>query len=288
MTEEKDNERSGIPFMCNNTGKRLENIKEQGFRVSLLIESHSGDYSGVLIGGLYAGIVAGYSLDNPGCKKLYDIEQKGFVTAGGFANVLDDSKGVVIAGGMSLVNGDQTGFVGSGIISTVDGNQTGVCVSGIGSIIDSSIGVIAAGGLNAVNKDLEGLAVSTIANMVHGDVTGVMIGSCNYVGGLLTGYQGGLINYSKESDKVAVQTGLVNIIDKYDSEAEDFVLQIGLYNRAGNQAIPLVNMRGFRNLHLGEKIEGLAQDFVDWASGDSKRMKKENENSFRKYEEKEK
>ena len=43
-----------------------------------------------------------------------------------------------------------------------------------------------------------------------------------------------------------MQVGFVNNVTEVgDGQA---VLQIGLYNRAGNQVIPLVNIRGFRGL----------------------------------------
>ncbi len=83
-----------------------------------------------------------------------------------------------------------------------------------------------------------------------GDVTGAEIaGIVNGCNGDLSGLSIGAVNYAKRNGRCAFQIGAINYISEYDDKGT--VVQIGVYNQAGNQSTPLLNIR-----RKGKSIEG--------------------------------
>jgi hypothetical protein len=114
--------------------------------------------------------------------------------------------------------GDVTGLRAGGIVSGNDGDLTGVSVSGL---------------YNYVTENLRnGVSLSWGANVI---------------GGRLTGFSGaGGYNYAGSNGRLAVQIGAFNNLDRYDPDGT--VVQMGWYNRAAEQSIPFLNVRGISNL----------------------------------------
>lgn len=134
--------------------------------------------------------------------------------------------------------GDFAGVIAGGAVAGTHGNLEGLCVSGIFSINDNLKGVAVAGALSAQDH-CNGVAAS---------------GICNYVGKKLTGASLTLgCNYARDNGKFALQVGAINVISKYE---EGVVVQVGLYNRAGDRSIPLLNVRGLSKVFRKNNNEG--------------------------------
>jgi len=104
-------------------------------------------------------------------------------------------------------------------------------------------GLLAAGVVTAVGGNLNGVSVGGIVNLVDGNLNGVSTGLVNLVDGDLDGVSVGLINHAKGNGELTFQFGLYNNISEYSSEGG--VVQIGLYNKIGEQTFPLLNIRRF-------------------------------------------
>ena len=131
----------------------------------------------------------------------------------------------------------------------VSGDYNGVGIAGIGNVVvEDCNGVGIAGGANLVGKDYNGVGIAGIMNYVGGDYNGVGIaGGWNLVDGNTKGIQvSGLFNKTKGVDGYLLQVGLINLIKEISGD--ESVLQIGLYNRAGNKIVPLVNPVGMKHL----------------------------------------
>jgi hypothetical protein len=133
--------------------------------------------------------------------------------------------GALIGGLLSSVartdgqgGGDVTGVRVGGIVSGNDGDLTGVSASGV---------------YNYVTENLRnGVSLSWGANVV---------------GGRLNGFSAaGWYNYAGSNGRLAVQIGAFNNLDHYDPDGT--VVQMGWYNRAAEQSIPFMNVRGISNL----------------------------------------
>lgn len=133
--------------------------------------------------------------------------------------------GAMIGGLLSSVartngegGGDVDGLRVGGIVSGNDGNLTGVGASGLYNYVTDNL--------------LNGVSLSWGANVV---------------GGRLNGFAAaGWYNYAGSNGRLAVQIGAFNNLDHYDPDGT--VVQMGLYNRAAEQSIPFLNVRGIRNL----------------------------------------
>jgi len=87
-------------------------------------------------------------------------------------------------------------------------------------------GAICSGGLTTIDGNLRGVAIGAI-NVITESQSGTMIGA---------------VNYSHTNYNLLLQIGLVNKVSEFDPKGA--AIQIGLYNRIGEQTIPLVNVRG--------------------------------------------
>jgi hypothetical protein len=114
--------------------------------------------------------------------------------------------------------GDVAGMRVGGIVSGNDGDLTGVSASGLYNYVTDNL--------------LNGLSLSW---------------GVNVIGGRLNGFSAaGWYNYAGSNGRLAVQLGAFNNLARYD--ADGTVVQVGWYNRAAEQSIPLLNVRGISNL----------------------------------------
>jgi hypothetical protein len=113
--------------------------------------------------------------------------------------------------------GDVAGMRLGGIVSGNDGDLTGVSASGLYNYVTQNL--------------LNGVSLSW----------GVTV-----VGGRLNGFSAALYNYAGANGTLAVQFGGFNNLEHYDGDGT--VVQVGLYNRAAEQSIPFLNVRGISNL----------------------------------------
>jgi hypothetical protein len=112
------------------------------------------------------------------------------------------------------------------------GKFKGILISGLGSGIEGGS-----------DSNLSGAAIS---------------GICSFIDGKLTGFSyGTLYNRAQGNGRLAIQCGTTNIIRDYNPEGT--TIQVGLYNRCDNQTIPLVNIRGIKNLFKSKKKETLEE-----------------------------
>lgn len=141
------------------------------------------------------------------------------------------------------VKGIRTSLIGE----THSGNYKGILAAGLGAGTDSGKDSIDS------DSDLEGVCAGGAFSIIDGDLRGaVLAGATSVVHGELNGFSyGTLVNYAKGNGKLAVQIGAVNHIRDYFRDGT--VIQLGLYNRAGEQIIPLVNIRGLKNLFRKNK-----------------------------------
>jgi len=152
-----------------------------------------------------------------------------------------DYTGAMIGGLFSQVarsngeagGGDVAGLRAAGIVSGNDGNLTGLSASGLYNYITDNL--------------LNGASLSWGANVVGGRLNGLSAA--------------GWYNYAGSNGRLAVQIGAFNNLDHY--EADGTVVQVGWYNRAAEQSIPFLNVRGISNLFerpLRRWVRGAAGD----------------------------
>jgi hypothetical protein len=133
--------------------------------------------------------------------------------------------GAMIGGLLSSVartngqgGGDVAGMRVGGIVSGNDGSLTGVSASGLYNYVTENL--------------LNGVSLSWGANVV---------------GGRLNGFSAaGWYNYAGCNGRFAVQIGAFNNLKSYDPDGT--VVQVGWYNRAAEQSVPFLNVRGISNL----------------------------------------
>ncbi len=116
-------------------------------------------------------------------------------------------------------------------------------------------GVNITGGVSLADRH-KGLRISGIDNYTYNHSSGVEVsgvGSFSEKDSDQNGlFVGGVANYAGRTSKGIVQMSLFgNKVESVENDA--FVLQIGLYNVAGNQVCPIVNVRGLRKLLGGKK-----------------------------------
>jgi hypothetical protein len=137
--------------------------------------------------------------------------------------------------------GNYSGAMFGGLLSSVvrangegGGNVDGMRVAGIVSGNDG---------------DLTGVSVSGLYNYVTANLLGgaSLSWGLNIVGGRLNGLSAaGWYNYAGSNGTLAVQIGAFNNLADYRDDGT--VVQVGWYNRAAEQSIPFVNVRGLSNL----------------------------------------
>jgi hypothetical protein len=107
-----------------------------------------------------------------------------------------------------------------------------------------------AGGIVSGNDgDLIGMSASGLYNYVTANLLyGVSLSwGANIIGGRLNGFSAaGCYNFAGSNGRLAVQIGAFNNLDHYDPDGT--VVQIGWYNRAAEQSIPFLNVKGISNL----------------------------------------
>jgi hypothetical protein len=111
-------------------------------------------------------------------------------------------------------------------------------------------------GLFNASSDFKGAEVG-LANIIEGEMKGVSIGAINSVFGKkdgvkLTGAEVGAVNYAKTNGRFALQIGVINYISEFNDKGT--IVQIGFYNQAQNQHIPLLNIRRKKKSKLEEVV----------------------------------
>ena len=140
---------------------------------------------------------------------------KGFWVAG-VSNYSGDYKGIEVAGIFNY-SGDYKGIKVAGLFNEAGGDFEGIQIAGIN---------------NFITKDAKGIQIAGITNKIDRDLEGVSYGTIS--------------NHAKSNGKIAIQIGAFNHIKEYNPEG--LVIQLGISNRAGNQSIPFLNIRGLGNL----------------------------------------
>ncbi len=110
------------------------------------------------------------------------------------------------------------------------------------------------GGVVNASYNFKGCEIAGLANFHNGWSKGVQIaGLLNSNDEELTGVAiTGGINFAKINKGLAIQIGAFNILEKYDSQGT--VIQLGLFNKAGEQYVPLLNIR--RSKNSKKQLEG--------------------------------
>ena len=164
---------------------------------------------------------------------------------------------------------DAQGF-SPGLIGTIyNGNFKGVNVNGVFGVGEENFEGVNVNGLFGAGINFSGVNVNGLLGGSGENFEGVNInGLVSVVGKELYGFSyGTLLNYAGSNGRVAIQVGGINVIREYNPDGT--VIQVGGYNTAGNQAIPVLNIRGWKNLKEEEK-KALEQ-VVDEANSDRKR-----------------
>ena len=149
------------------------------------------------------------------------------------------------------------GLRASAIAEWHSGNYAGAMFGGFFSSVDRANGEgggdvlgMRVGGLVGGNDgDLTGVSASGLFNYVTASLlNGVTLSwGINIIGGRLNGLSAaGLYNYAGTNGRLAVQVGAFNNLGQYDPDGT--VVQVGWYNRAGDQSIPFLNVKGISNL----------------------------------------
>jgi hypothetical protein len=137
--------------------------------------------------------------------------------------------------------GDYTGAMFGGLFSSV-ARANG---EGGGDVAGMRVGGIVSGN----DGDLSGVSASGLYNYVTANLlNGVSLSwGANVVGGRLNGFSAAAgYNYAGSNGMLAVQIGAFNNLNHYDPDGT--VVQLGWYNRAAEQSIPFLNVRGISNL----------------------------------------
>jgi hypothetical protein len=118
------------------------------------------------------------------------------------------------------------------ILESHHGNFKGIMAGGIYS---------GTGEFGRYTGDFCGVCIGGLFSTISGCLHGLSLAVANYVGEGLDGAQIGLVNYAGNLDHHSMQIGLINRIKEADNRSS--IVQIGLWNEAGNRSIPLVNIR---------------------------------------------
>ena len=165
-------------------------------------------------------------------------------------------RGVNVTGLFGIGNENFDGVSVNGLCGWVDGSFNGVNINGVvgGNEKGGDFKGININGLVGINdRNFRGIDVNGLVSYVNNELYGISYGT--------------LVNYAGTNGRIAIQIGGVNVIREYNPDGA--VIQIGGYNTAGNQAIPVLNIRGWKNLK-GEEKRALEQ-VVDEAKSDRKK-----------------
>ncbi len=131
------------------------------------------------------------------------------------------------------VNGNSSGVDITGISKIVEGDSRGLDVTAVYKSVEGSSEGMDIGLVKIVEGDAIGFDISGVTKIVKGCSKGVSLT--------------GVYNYSWGVEDFLIQYGtLGNYIEKKDDKS--FGLQVGLYNRIGDQTCPLINVWGLKNI----------------------------------------
>jgi hypothetical protein len=136
------------------------------------------------------------------------------------------------------INGLELNVLGKGVIGE---NSYGMDITGILKYVEGdSKGFDITGGAKYIEGDWKGFDITGVCKTIDGESHGV-----NITGG---------VNYSGNVSKFLIEYGtLANIVSEAGKDA--FVLQIGLWNKIGNQYCPVINVKGIKNLsHMFKRL----------------------------------
>ena len=104
-----------------------------------------------------------------------------------------------------------------------------------------------------IEGDSRDISLGNVLKLTGGDSYGIELFSIlNYVKNSSRGLKGAIYNRHKNAKDFLVNFGLVNIVLN-DIDDETFLMQIGLYNRMGDTAYPLLNLKNIKKLKSGFK-----------------------------------
>jgi hypothetical protein len=213
-----------------------------------------------MIKGFYAGIFGNRVRGN----------FRGIAITGGINEIDYDCKGMVVgtANSMGYFKGFSFSLLSTEIILNPNGGDKSINVAGLGIRGYKFNGANFAGVGSFVERDSKGVNISGVLNTGEGIVSNIIssryhnhsessgfniAGFGNFFNNYTCkGFQGaGVYNSARYVKEYLFQIGAFNRIEVVDDDA--FTLQIGLYSKAGNQSLPLVNVRGLS--FLGRKIK---------------------------------
>ena len=127
-------------------------------------------------------------------------------------------KGVNLTGGINDSKVDMKGISIGGLINSSGMDMKGVNIAGLSNVSE---------------EDMKGVNISGLGNGSDGDMKGVSL-----AGGL---------NYANKVNDYLISYGtLGNVVNEKGKDS--FGLQVGLYNKAGEQYCPIVNVWGVKNI----------------------------------------
>ncbi|MFH1915835.1 MAG: hypothetical protein ABIJ21_01090 [Nanoarchaeota archaeon] len=264
---------TGIPFVAMKTVEDSQDVESKsGLEIAIIgSKNEISEVKGAYVSGGYnitKGTFRGVNVAGV-CNSQSTAGVSGrYGTTGG-------SKGVNLAGVCNLVDENADGINVAGVYNRVSDCHSfgshGVHIAGIANSIRRAEGLTLAGLVNSTDESI-GVSVALLANASK-SYTGLTIaglindsycgdgvsiaGLCNVnemdAGGLQVA---GGINYSHEvgcyHGKYLIQASILgNWVKEVSSDAT--VIQIGLYNRAGDRFCPVVNVKGIRNLFRRKK-----------------------------------
>ncbi len=117
-------------------------------------------------------------------------------------------------------------------------------------VAKDSKGADITGLVKCVGGDSKGADITGLVKYVGGDSKGADItGFVKIAGGDSKGISiAGGFNYSEGVKDFLIQYGTLGNIVKEINPDNDFVLQVGLFNRIGNKYCPIINVQGMKNI----------------------------------------
>ncbi len=142
------------------------------------------------------------------------------------------SKGVNIGVLFNVSEGDMKGVNIGGLVNVSEGDMKGVN----GGLYNGSGGDMKGVNIGAYNEskgDMKGVNIGVLGNVSEGDMKGISLaGGLNYAG--------------KVNDYLISYGTLGNVVE--EKSKDSFGLQLGLYNKVGDQYSPIVNIWGVKNI----------------------------------------
>ena len=152
------------------------------------------------------------------------------------------------------INGSFKGFSLISLCTLIEGDSRDISLGNVlkltgGDSRDISLGNV----LKLTEGDSRDISLGNVLKLTGGDSYGIELFSIlNYVKNSSRGLKGAIYNRHKNAKDFLVNFGLVNIVLN-DIDDETFLMQIGLYNRMGDTAYPLLNLKNIKKLKSGFK-----------------------------------